>query len=116
MKALLAAPLRLALLPLVVLALVAPAMAQVQTGSISGTVRDTDGEPLPGAVISIMAEGIMKTATTVSNESGSFHVSLLPPANYQVTITMAGFQTATYTVTVTIGGTADASATLQLGG
>ena len=69
-----------------------PALAQV-TGSIRGTVLDTTGATIPGAVVEVIETqtGATRTATTASN--GSFSVVGLPAGNYSVTITKDGFQT-----------------------
>ena len=71
----------------------APAsFAQAIFGSIFGTVVDSTGAVIPGAVITItdVAKGTSVTAT--SNASGEFNVEHLIPDQYNVKIVMAGFK------------------------
>ena len=58
------------------LAAAVPAAAQFETGSITGTVRDTSGGVLPGVSVTLRnAEtGVVQTSTT--NESGVLHFTL----------------------------------------
>ena len=54
----------------------APALAQ-ETGSISGTVRDTDGAPLPGVLITV--DGLLiPAATTTSRANGTYRFAAVP--------------------------------------
>ncbi|HQQ78140.1 MAG TPA: TonB-dependent receptor [Thermoanaerobaculia bacterium] len=68
-----------------------PALAQSATGSISGTVLDTAGAPLPGAAVAAKnaKTGAVRNAT--SNASGAFVFPLLPVGVYDVTATLQGF-------------------------
>ena len=71
------------------------ATAQVQsTGSISGTVQDTNGAALPGAQVMVTnpATGLTREATT--DDEGRYTVPVLPTGTYQVKFTQAGFSTA----------------------
>lgn len=73
-----------------------PSFAQVTTATVSGTVTDAAGKPLPSAtvVIEFPNAGISKTILTQSN--GSF---LLPNLRvggpYKVTVSYSGYQTKT---------------------
>ena len=51
-------------------ACVAPAMAQVQSGTVSGTVQDQQGGMLPGATITLT--GTDRTLTFVTGEDGRY--------------------------------------------
>ncbi|HEY3349910.1 MAG TPA: carboxypeptidase regulatory-like domain-containing protein [Thermoanaerobaculia bacterium] len=68
-----------------------PALAQSATGSISGTVLDTAGAPLPGAAVTAKnaKTGAVRNAT--SNASGAFVFPLLPVGVYDVTVALQGF-------------------------
>ena len=68
-----------------------PALAQSATGSISGTVLDTSGAPLPGAAITAKnaRTGAVRTAT--SNATGAFLFPLVPVGVYDVASTLQGF-------------------------
>ena len=63
------------------------------TGALTGTVTDPSGGVISGATVTITdnATGQARTATTDAN--GSFKFSLLPPGNYNVKISAAGFKT-----------------------
>jgi hypothetical protein len=67
--------------------------AQVRTvGSITGTVTDPDGNPVPGATVALVDERTNIPRETVSNEQGSFRFLDLQAGSYQVTVTLTGFQ------------------------
>src|SRR3982074_2370026 len=51
-------------------ALSAPATAQVDTGTISGAVKDESGAVLPGATVTITHEGQALTLTAVTRGDG----------------------------------------------
>jgi len=65
-------------------ALAVPAFAQteVTTSRISGTVRDTDGGPLPGTTVEArnLETGLVSTAT--SRSDGFYQVINLPTGKY----------------------------------
>jgi hypothetical protein len=71
--------------------------AQVDTGSISGTVRDPAGAVITNATITVtnIASGYVATVTT--NRDGIYTVVDLRPGNYQVSVVAAGFQGLTRT-------------------
>ena len=73
-----------------VLALASAAAAQ--TGSVTGTVTDTNGGVVPGANVTAAnsSNGISRTA--VSNEQGVFVFAQLPPGAYTLTVEKAGFK------------------------
>ena len=50
----------------------APAGAQVDTGTILGTVKDQSGAVLPGATVTITHEGQALTLSTVTRENGTY--------------------------------------------
>jgi len=69
-----------------------PLHAQVDTGSISGTVRDPSGAIITNATITVTntADGFVSTATT--NHDGLYTVVDLRPGNYRVSADAPGFQ------------------------
>jgi hypothetical protein len=78
----------------VALALVASAVgvsAQVQSGSITGTVRDGQGGVLPGVLVTLSGAGPTQTYTTESE--GQYRFLNVPPGTYSLTISLPGFQT-----------------------
>jgi hypothetical protein len=75
----------------VLIAVPAPAAAQ-ETGSISGTVTDVDGAPLPGVMITVDG-ALIPTATTYTRANGTYRFAALPPASdYALSFELQGFQ------------------------
>ena len=81
------------LLPLIVLAGSIQAWAQATTGSISGRVADPQGSVVQGAHISIQDVDTGVITTAVTNQSGEFIVTALPPDHYTIIVESAGFDT-----------------------
>ena len=63
------------------------------TGTIRGTIKDTEGSTLPGVTITVTSPAIMGTQTAVTNETGAFRLSLLRVGVYSLTAALQGFQT-----------------------
>jgi len=75
-------------------ALVLPALAQQQTGSISGRAIDASGATLPGVTVSIVSDNLIGgPRTAVTDEQGVYRFTLLPGGRYTVTFVLAGFST-----------------------
>ncbi len=85
------------------------AMAQTETGQITGTIRDTSGAVVAGAKITVKSAttGLTRTATT--NAVGLYTIPSLRPDTYDVTIQSPGFQPAVRRVQLAVGATADVS-------
>jgi Carboxypeptidase regulatory-like domain/TonB dependent receptor/TonB-dependent Receptor Plug Domain len=83
------------LLPVLLLAGGLHAWAQATTGSVSGRVADPQGSVVPGAHVSVtdVDTGIVSTAMT--DHSGEFDLTALPPGHYTVSVEMKDFSTAT---------------------
>ena len=71
--------------------------AQVDTGSISGTVRDPAGAVITNATVTVTNSASGYTATVTTNHDGLYAVVDLHPGNYEVTATAQGFQKITHT-------------------
>lgn len=89
---------------------------QAITSSITGTVTDSSGAVVPGAVVTLSdpAQGVTRHTTT--NSSGSFLVSAIPAGTYSLTVAAKGFKT--YRATGIIVQSAQkirANATLEVG-
>ena len=69
------------------------AVAQLDTGSIQGTVRDTTGAVVPNATVVVTNEGTQRTYRTTSNSQGGYTVPTLPVGIYSVTTSYKGFGT-----------------------
>lgn len=73
-----------------------------ETGSITGTVLDNQGSPVPFATIIIM--GQQKGTTT--DVDGQYQLDNLSATNYNIQASKLGYTKQTQTVTLTSGGTA----------
>jgi outer membrane receptor protein involved in Fe transport len=82
-----------------------PALAQT-TGSIEGTVLDSTGVALPGAVVEVKSPSMQGVRTTVSDSSGRFRLSGVPPGAYTVTASLTGFKKVQRSATVSLDATA----------
>ena len=71
-----------------------PVMAQITTGTISGTVRDEQGGVIPGATVVLISEARgTKSAPAITNEAGSYIFPNVTPDTYTIEITMDAFKT-----------------------
>jgi hypothetical protein len=76
----------------VVLALAAaavPLAAQSLTGTVSGTVSDSQGAVLPGATVTLVGKTGSRTAVT--DASGEYRFVALDPGTYDVQVALSGF-------------------------
>jgi hypothetical protein len=92
-------------------------MAQTSTGEMSITVLDASGATIPQAAVTITGSETGNTLRTLStNQLGLAAVPLLPPGNYNVTVSAQGFKTSVQrAVAVTVGGVIDLKITLETG-
>ncbi|HDR68730.1 MAG TPA: carboxypeptidase regulatory-like domain-containing protein, partial [Bacteroidaceae bacterium] len=62
-------------------------------GSINGKVFDPQGNALPGVTITVSGPALQGHMIYVTNETGIFHFSALPPGkSYMLYVEMPGFQ------------------------
>jgi len=69
----------------------APALAQVQGGTVSGVAKDQQGGVLPGVTATLT--GVDATRTFVTEAAGEFRFLDLAPGPYRLSLGLAGFQT-----------------------
>jgi hypothetical protein len=80
---------------LVVLASMAPvSRAQVDTGSILGTVRDSSGGVLPGATVTLTQKETNVATRATTNSRGGYEAVGLSIGTYTVTVSLPGFKAA----------------------
>jgi TonB-dependent receptor len=89
-----------------------PAAAQEGNGSISGTVKDSSGGVLKGALVQL--EPSEKRA--VSNDQGQFKLTDVPAGQYTLTASYVGLTNFTTTVVLAAGQTTNIDATLNVAG
>lgn len=87
--------LKASLILLLSIGLLSPALAQRQTGTLEGTVSDTEGAILAGVEVTISGEQLMGILSYVTGEDGSFRFPAVSPGVYDVKIELPGFRTMT---------------------
>jgi hypothetical protein len=84
------------------------------TGSIGGTVADTNGAGVPSATV--IATGQQGSRNTTTNDSGVFTIEGLVPGTYAVSVEQQGFKKSTISsVTVFVGKRSTLNVTLEPG-
>ena len=92
-----------------------PALAQVQTGEITGRVSDDTGAVLPGATVTLTSPVLIQAQTATSSETGSFRFTLIPIGTYSVKFELPGFKTVVREgIVVNIGFTAQINQQLAI--
>jgi hypothetical protein len=100
------------LLGLVLLPAVA-ALAQVQGGNISGTVKDDQGAVVPGVTVTLA--GSDRTLTFVTETDGKYRFLNQPPGSYTVSAALAGFKTFVWeNIVLIVGGNVEIPVTLSV--
>lgn len=109
---------RALLLPLMlVVAVTATSFAQgVQTGSIRGTVRDTQNLAVPGVTVTATSPALQGPRTTTTDAEGKYAVVALPPGEYEISFELSGFGTVTQRTSVALGLDVAQNVTLRPGG
>ena len=100
------------------LILIAPAFvfAQVNTGAISGVVKDSSGGVLPGASVKVVRDGANAAEASidlVATGDGSYRTEPLGVGAYRVAASLDGFETTERRVAVGANQTATADFTLS---
>src|SRR5438045_6318188 len=71
-----------------------PARAQITTGTVSGTVKDSQGGVVPGATVVLVSETKgTKSAPQVTNTTGDYVFPNVTADTYTVEVSMEGFKT-----------------------
>src|SRR5437762_3617615 len=71
-----------------------PALAQITTGTVSGTVRDPQGGVIPGATVVLISETKgTKSAPAFTNETGTYVFPNVTADTYTVEVTLEAFKT-----------------------
>jgi hypothetical protein len=83
----------LALLAMTAFATPAAAQFQITTGVIQGVVTDPTGATVPGVTVEARNAETNLARTMVTEGDGRFVFLQLPPGNYKLTFTLAGFAT-----------------------
>ena len=101
---------------MVVLLAGSPAVAQLDTGSISGTITDPSGSVVANAQITATEIATGTNYMTVSTKTGYYVFPSVHTGAYQLTIASSGFKTTVSSgITVSIGAATSYDFTLQVG-
>jgi len=76
---------------------VIPVTAQLPTGAILGTVKDSSGASVPGAKLTVRNTDTNLARTATTEQDGSYRFPELPVGHYEVRAEAAGFRTETRT-------------------
>lgn len=71
---------------------VSAGFAQVDTGTILGTVKDQSGAVVPGAKVTIVNQGTADSITTLTRSDGTYIVTPLKIGSYRISVELAGFK------------------------
>jgi hypothetical protein len=95
----------------------APLLAQTSTtGALTGVVSDPSSAIIAGATVTATNLGTGEVRTVTTDATGDYKFSLLPPGNYSVRFSAAGFTTTTVpSVTVDVTETPVLNRTLTVG-
>jgi len=93
-----------------------PSRAQVDTGSILGTVYDQSGAVIPGAKVTLTSEGTGVSLATTTSSEGVFKFSPVKIGSYRLDVSNPGFASASAKgVVVNIGADVVQNITLSAG-
>ena len=106
-----------AVLLLPVVASVAPAHLYAQSSSsLTGTVLDPNGMPLPGAAVTVRNEGTDAVQKMTSDGQGKYSFASLPAGSYTIQVDASGFNSSKRNgVQLASGQPTDVPITLELG-
>ena len=91
-------------------------MLAQENATLSGTVTDSSGAVIPGAAVTATNETTGVAITLVTNESGSYEFTRVPPGIYTLTAEVPGFETGIYSnVELRLGQPVLRNFTLELG-
>jgi hypothetical protein len=89
--------------------------AQLPSGTISGVVRDASGGVIVGVPVQALSRTTGQRRVTMTAPEGDYSFPALPPAEYQVSVEVAGFQRIARSATVEAGTTTRADFALRVG-
>jgi len=81
----------------ILLTILPPSQAQVGTASLGGFVTDATGASVPNASVALKSVLQKYTRDAVTSTAGEYAIPALPPGEYELVVTAAGFLPATKT-------------------
>jgi hypothetical protein len=97
------------------LAVSQPAWTQTGTGTVKGTVLDSNRAIIPGADITITNEETNISRKAISSSEGTYSIGALSPAPYVLAVEAPGFKKWSGKLVLEVGQTAVVDAVLQIG-
>ena len=79
------------------------ALAQFETGSVSGTVTDPTGAVVAGGQVTVTSTSTGAARSATTDSSGSYAISDLAPGPYEIKVSHAGFGDSTQKFTISPG-------------
>ena len=73
------------------------AFGQTGLATVTGTITDQSGAPVPNAPVVIRSSDTGTTFQGASSSTGNYTVSQLPVGDYELSVTVAGFKKYTHT-------------------
>ena len=67
------------------------ALAQSDTATLTGAVKDTSGAVIPGVTVTARHTGTNEIRSVVSNTDGLYRITNLPRGTYEVKAEVQGF-------------------------
>src|SRR5664279_4595484 len=71
------------------------ALAQVEMGSVTGTITDTSGAVIPGSKVTLLNTDVGLTMEGISDSGGRYTFSPVKIGHYTITVTASGFSKTT---------------------
>jgi len=75
---------------------VTPSFAQVDTGRVTGTVRDQSGGVIPGTKVTLTSEGTKVSRSVVTDNTGLYIFAPVRVGSYTVSVEQQGFEAMTH--------------------
>ncbi len=106
---------RILLLVLSVLLIANLAMAQTETGQVTGSVLDPTGARIPKATVSLRSVATGLVRKVESNDSGLYLIPGVLPGNYELMAEAAGFSRYSQAVVVAVGSRVGVDIRMEVG-
>lgn len=102
---------------IVVFALLQAHYASAQfSGSLQGSIQDSTGAAIPGAAVVLTDTDTQVSSKTLSDTGGVYRFASLPPGNYSITVSAAGFDSNHVTFGLETGETRNVPVSLAVAG
>lgn len=69
------------------------ALAQENTGSVQGAVKDSSGAVVPGAKVTLSGAALVRSLDATTDSQGTYVFPKVPAGTYSVTVAQTGFKT-----------------------